>query len=199
MVTRKESVRKPRARSHKHLTGKPLPPPWFVKNAPLYFKFARMSPDEIRAFVRAEAETGRMEYGDLYDAAALALGPDSPEARECEYEPPLHIACLKEHRDRRAQSFLRHDRSRGYYIESHAIVRNAAGSFEMTTVRCPEEGHLATCPTLAEFLAQHERASETFDAAKGAASMTEADVDGHPAPSLRRRTGKPTRPGAERA
>lgn len=64
----------------------PLPPPWAVPDAPLDLKFALMTPDQIRRFVRDEAIMGRRTYKDLYSAAVRALGPKSPEAQH----PPAH-------------------------------------------------------------------------------------------------------------
>jgi hypothetical protein len=144
--------------------SKLLPPPWSVKNARLYFMFARMSPHEIRAYVRAEAEAGRNEYKELFDAAVVALGPTSPEALRSISEPNWCHGRLHQEGGRYADSWIRYDLDKkGYFIESRSIVNvNYSGTFEF--VRHPAEGFLEGPPSMVDLATQHEKAVRHFDA-----------------------------------
>lgn len=58
-----------------------LPHPSTVPNPTIDFRLRGMSPEKIREYVIHEAESGRVDYDALYDAAVRALGPESPEAQ----------------------------------------------------------------------------------------------------------------------
>ncbi len=56
-----------------------LPLPEELRNPKISLQMRGMTPAEIRAFVVAEAISGRYEYADLYDCALRELGPAEPE------------------------------------------------------------------------------------------------------------------------
>jgi hypothetical protein len=134
----------------------PLPSPYRVPNAPLDLKFALMTPDQIRRFVREETIAGRHKYDDLFKAAVRVLGPESPEAMaDVNPEPYDHRRVVDKIGHRWVTtSTLSLD---GSYSQ-HCIESSTYAVHSYVTVRVPTTGWLDHAPTLDEVIEAHKAA-----------------------------------------
>lgn len=134
----------------------PLPPPWSVPNAPLDLKFALMTPDQIRRFVREEAIAGRFQYEDLYKAAVRALGPESPEAQHPPDRANYHTSISDEDADAQTYSYSEQD---GWRVTSKSYIWDLPND-RLQFVTSPT--HYADRPTLKDVMAAHAAALPLF-------------------------------------
>lgn len=135
----------------------PLLPPYLVPNAALDIRFARMTPDEIRAAVRTDAELGRHKYEDLFAAAVRALGPTSPEALSARPQYGRALLEVQQSSGPYVTTDMRGGFGNGYHISSRCIVGTT-----VEFVRVPEVGTMPECPSNADVYAAHEAAVLRF-------------------------------------
>ena len=135
----------------------PLPSPYRVPNAPLDLKFALMTPDQIRRFVREEAIAGRHKYKDLFEAAVRALGPQSPEAM-VNVDPCTYVRrCVVDRLDHRTVTTASQSNRANEYSQ-FCIETSTFAEGDFVTVRVPVTGWLDRAPTLDEVFEAHKAA-----------------------------------------
>lgn len=166
----------------------PLPSPYQVPNAPLDLKFALMTPDQIRRFVREEAIAGRHTYSDLFEAAVRALGPGSPEALanvdprpyDCSRGVTDALGYRTVTTDSQSNSAARHSQfcivTRAYAVKGYVTVRVPATGWldHVPTMDEVIEAHKAAMPIIVQMIADHEEAAAKAKAEQAKAAAEKA-------------------------